>query len=262
MINKKNIKNLLLNEIENYIVLYEDGSSLYNIESELYNEHKFFSKEAKDFIDNNFKKINKKINSGGDVIYGLTSFENHSNRMFVGFEKGDYKTYMATREKGYLKYIQNGDFFIIPIIVNIVVSTNDNKIMVIKTKEYEELFGDFIRDIDVVDDKIDFLGSTRRITSEVVGDNNLEIFDYKIIGVYKSAYSCIFVMSQKLNINSNEILDRNKNKDIAIDFISNKESALGKIICDGFYSKHVRQAFKFYLKETYGSYKYMNVKLV
>ena len=45
-------------------------------------------------------------------------------------------------------------------------------------------------------------------------------------------------------------------------FIENKEDNLGRIIYDGYYSKHVRQAFKFFLKENYNNYKYINTKLV
>lgn len=257
MINKKNIKNLLLNNIHNYITLFEDSSSIYNISSEFFNEYRFFSDEAKNFIDNNF------IGFNNDTILGLTNFETYGNQIFIGFEKGDYKTYLATRSNEYLKFINENNFFLIPIILNNIIITSDNKIIAIKTPQYEELIGDFVNMDDVVNEKINFEKSLNRITNKIIG-GHIKVLNTHIIGVYKSNYSCIFVFQQQTSCDSNEILNIfNKfgtNK--TIDFIDNKEDNLGRIIYDGCYSKHVRQAFKFYLKENYNNYKYINIKLI
>ena len=107
MINKKNIKNLLLNNIYNYITLFEDSSSIYNISSEFFNEYKFFNKEAKNFIDNNFRESNN------NIILGLTNFETYGNQIFVGFEKGDYRTYLATRSNEYLKFYHYYNLYVV-----------------------------------------------------------------------------------------------------------------------------------------------------
>lgn len=259
MINKKNIKNLLLDGIDDYIILFEDKSSLYNIDTEFFNEYRFFSDEAISFINNNFNKKQ----SNNDILIGLTDFEIYGNRIFVGFEKGDYKTYLATREKDYLEFIRNGNFFILPMIVNINIITADDKIIVLKTKDYEELVGDFVKFDDIKNDKVNFKNSLKRITNDIVGE--IQCFDTKIIGIYKSNYSFIFVFNQKTNYTSDEILNifkNKKNSNIVVDFVEDKENILGKIICDGCYSKHVRQAFKFYLKENYNNYKYINIKLI
>lgn len=259
MINKKNIKNLLLNNIYNYIILFEDSSSIYNISSEFFNEYKFFNKEAKNFIDNNFRESNN------NIILGLTNFETYGNQIFVGFEKGDYKTYLATRNSEYLKFINENNFFLIPIILNNVIITGDNKIIAIKTPEYEELIGNFVNINDVINEKINFEKSLNRITNEIIGEN-IKTLNTQIIGVYKSNYSCIFVFQQHTDYSSDEILNifnqNNKDRNKIIDFIENKEDNLGRIIYDGYYSKHVRQAFKFFLKENYNNYKYINTKLV
>ena len=257
MINKKNIKNLLLNNIYNYITLFEDSSSVYNISSEFFNEYKFFSKEAKNFIDDNFRESNN------DIILGLTNFETYGNQIFVGFEKGDYRTYLATRNNDYLKFIEENNFFIIPIILNNIIITSDNKIIAIKTPQYEELIGDFANMDDVINEKINFEKSLERITNNIIG-KHIKTLNTQIIGVYKSNYSCIFVFQQQTKLSSSDILNIfskcNINK--IIDFIENKEDNLGRIIYDGYYSKHVRQAFKFYLKENYNNYKYINIKLI
>ena len=262
MINKKNIKNLLLNNIGNYIILFEDSSNIYNIGSEFFNEYKFFSERAKKFIEDNFKQYSDTTNN---AILGLTNFETYGNQIFIGFEKGDYKTYLATRENNYLQFINENNFFLIPIIINNIIVTSDNKIIIIKTSQYEELIGDFLNVGDIKNEQIDFLESLSRITSKIIG-NTIELSDAQIIGVYKANYSCIFVFQQKTEYSSEQILnifnEYNNNKDVIIEFIENKEDNLGRIICDGCYSKHVRQAFKFYLKENYNSYKYINIKLV
>ena len=257
MINKKNIKNLLLNNIYNYITLFEDSSSVYNISSEFFNEYKFFSKEAKNFIDDNFRESNN------DIILGLTNFETYGNQIFVGFEKGDYRTYLATRNNDYLKFIEENNFFIIPIILNNIIITSDNKIIAIKTPQYEELIGDFANMDDVINEKINFEKSLERITNNIIG-KHIKTLNTQIIGVYKSNYSCIFVFQQQTKLSSSDILNIfNKcNINKIIDFIENKEDNLGRIIYDGYYSKHVRQAFKFYLKENYNNYKYINIKLI
>ena len=265
MINKKNIKNLILDDINDYLVLFEDSSSIYNIETEFFNQYRFFSQEASDFIDKNFKiKQNKNNKITDTIIYGLITFETYNNRIFIGFEKGNYKTYLATREADYKDFIAKNNFFIIPIIVNSLIVTADNKIIILKTKDYEELIGGFIGEEDVINDNIDFIKFINKTTKNIVGD--IQLFNTKIIGVYKANYSCIFVFNHYTKFTSEEILNNfNKLKhdnSESIDFVINVDDNLGKIICNGYYSKHVRQAFKFFLKENCNNYKYMNVKLI
>lgn len=257
MINKKDIKNLLLNDINDYIILLEDRSSIYSVETDFFNEYRFFDKDAQKFIDENFSK--KYSNISNYNVYGLTNFEIYGSRIFIGFEKGDYKTYLATREKKYLSFIQQNNFFIIPIILNTVLITSDNKIVILKTNICEELVGGFIEQIDVKDNKIDFIQNLKRNINNIIGTAKVQ--NTEIIGIYKAHYSCIMVFSQNIDLSSKDIIHSGTNNKI-INFINNNENDLGKIITNGCYSKHVRQAFKFFLKEKFNNYKYMNIGLL
>ena len=251
MINKKNLRNLILNDINDYLILFEDTANIESFETEYSNEYRFFSNEALKFINDNFAKCKKKNKDLKDyVIYGLRSFETYGGKIFISFEKGDYKTYLACKESGYKKFIEEKNFFILPLSVASVITTKDNKILTLDYLDGFKLPGGIIIEEDVDGDNIDLLNCINRNLKQ--DSINIDLYDSKIIGIYKSKNSCIIILNQKTNISS---------KDINANFINNNITTLGNIILSDKYFKRVRQAFKFHLKENFTNYDYINVRL-
>ena len=251
MINKKNIRNLILSDIDDYLVLFEDTANIESLETEYTNEYRFFSDEAKSFIEENFLKEQKKDKSIVNYdLFGLRNFETYGGKIFISFEKGDYKTYLASKNKAYKKFIAEKNFFIIPISITSIITTKDNKILTLVDKQNKCILpSGIIKEEDVNGDNMNILNCINRTFKNM----NLELFDSKIIGIYKSKNSCIIILNQKTDKKSTDIENTN--------FLNNNVSTLGKIIQSGDYLKRTRQAFKFHLKENFNNYDYINVKL-
>lgn len=268
MISKKNIKNLILSDIHREIVLFEDTASLDNIDTDYLNEYRYLSEEARKFIDDNFLEEQKKDDKlfNGDLI-GLSNFDFYGGKIFINYEKGDYKTYLATKNPEYKKYIKNNEFFIVPMgVINIVV-TRDNKIILgsPEGKDYK-LSGGFIDFRDLNNGKIDFTKCANRETIEEIGDIRLN--NNLLIGVYNLDCCCSIVMSHSTDYTSKEIeeiwknnhnFDRYEMEDML--FLKNKEEDIGNAIKDQKFSCYARIAFKFHLKANFANYKYMNLKI-
>lgn len=268
MISKKNIKNLILSDIHREIVLFEDTASLDNIETDYLNEYRYLSEEAKKFIDANFSKAKKEDSKlfNNDLI-GLRNFDVYGGKIFINYEKGDYKTYLATKNIKYKQYIKNNEFFIIPIgVINIVV-TKDNRVIIGRSKEKEyKLVGGFVDFRDLHNGKIDFMKCANREVQEEVG--NIELYDNLLIGVYSLNCSCAVVISHSIDYTSKEIIEiwqnNENNEKYGIEdmlFLKNKEEDIGNAIKDKRLSCHARIAFKFHLKANFSNYKYMNIKI-
>lgn len=270
MINKKGIKNLILEDIEIPIILYEDKTDIDSVVCEFTNEYKYFSKEAREFIDDVFekrKKSNSKLFNG--FIYGLTNFETYGRKIFLSFEKGDYKTYLATIDKGYKKYILENNFFILPIGVCGLITTKDNKIIVAgknKFCNHTKFVSGFVSKDDITrDEQINILHVMNRESKEEIGE--LELFNNKIIGVVKTN-CCTFVTSHNTNFTSDEVVEiykKNNSDDVYemenMFFIDNDEKSIEKMIVNSELNDTGKIALKFYLKDNFGNYKYMNMKL-
>lgn len=268
MINKKSIKNLILADINMPLILFEDTANIDSVESEYTNEYKFFDDEAKKFIDENFEReftLNNKIFNG--TMYGLTNFEMYDGKIFVSYEKDDFKTFLATKNPEYKQYILNKNFFILPISVSNVIITKDNKIIAgSKNKfcNYNKLVGGFISTVDIINEKINILHCSLRECEEKIGD--LKLYNYKIIGVYKTN-QCSFVVYSETDYTSEEIKKiyaNNKNEDnyemSNMFFIDNNEQSIGNIILNSGF-KDDKISFKFHLKENFNNYDYINTKL-
>ena len=251
MINKKNIRNLILSGIDDYLVLFEDTANIESLETEYTNEYRFFSDEAEDFIDKNFLKEQKKNkNIVNYNLFGLRNFETYGGKIFISFEKGDYKTYLASKTEEYKKFIAEKNFFIVPISVTTIITTKDNKILTfIDGKNNCILPSGVIKEEDVNGDNMDILNCIDRTFKSM----DLQPLDSKIIGIYKSKNSCVIILNQKIDKKSSDM--------DGVNFINNNVSTLGKIIQSSDYLKRTRQAFKFYLKESFNNYDYINVKL-
>ncbi|MDR1499124.1 MAG: hypothetical protein LBS34_02460 [Rickettsiales bacterium] len=268
MINKKNMKNLILAGITNSLILFEDTANINNVESEYINEYKFFSDEAREFIDKNFEKeMSKEPTMFNGHILGLVSFETYGGKMFVSYEKGDYKTFMATKNPDYRRFIEEGCFFMIPIGVGNIILTRDNKIITGGVKKKKKLPGGLLSIDDIEDEKIDLLHCAKREISEEIG--NLEIYDSELIGVLKNT-NCTFSAYHKTDYTSAQVLNIwNSNREKLEDgwemenmtFIDNNIKSIGKVITSRDFSDSARISMKFHLKEHFGNYDYMNVKL-
>ena len=247
MINKKNIRDLLLNDIDDYLILFEDTANIESLETEYSNEYRFFSDEAKEFINKNFLKENKE--SDNYTLYGLRNFETYGGKIFISFEKGDYKTYLASKLKEYKNFIAEKNFFVVPIFVMSIVVTKDNKILTLNQNGEWLLPSGVVTDENVNGDNMDILDCA----DQNLKNYDLGLYDSKIVGIYKSRVSCVIVLNQKTSKSSSELTD--------MKFINNNITTLGKIISDNTAPKRMRQAFKFHLKENFNNYDYINIKL-
>ncbi|GHU27250.1 hypothetical protein FACS1894152_3620 [Bacilli bacterium] len=266
MINKKNLKDIILAGIDREIVLFEDAIDIENIETEYVNEYKFNSDEAKEFMDKNFsdrQKLDAKLRDKN--ILGLSNFDFYGGKVFINFEKGTYKTYLATLEPKYRDYIEKGNFFIVPLFVLNVVVTKDNKIVISKSdKNKSGLVGGFISDRDAIAEKINFLNCSFTKINKDVG--NLYIHEPKLLGIFKSD-CCYFVIKYNMDLSSKEIeeLQNMDNNTVEtgnnIVFIKNREEDVGDAIENQSFTNETRTAFKFYIKNVFYNYKYVNIKI-
>jgi hypothetical protein len=269
MISKKNLKNIILAGIDRDIVLFEDMVDVENIETEYVNEYRFISDEAKEFIDYNFRS-KQEINHGlhdRDVL-GLTSFDFYGGKIFINFEKGNYKTYLATIEPKYKHYIDRENFFIVPISTINIVITKDEKIIVTRTeREQLSMIRGFPDENDIVSEKIDFTNYFLREMIRRVG--NLYLYNTKLLGIFKSD-CCFLIMKHNTSLQSKEIEkiynEGTRNEKVPenpapITFIRDREDDIGEAIKNPNFSREARSAFKFYIKNVFHNYKYINTKI-
>ncbi len=263
MINKKNIKNLILSGIKKELVLFEDTANIENIETEFSNEYRFFTTEAKEFIENNFLDYNKKNKKLlNEEIISLKSFDFYGGKIFINYESSDIKTYLATKNDNYVKYIESDNFFTIPIVISNITITNDNKIVFLEKENYD-LTSDYVKNCDIVSEKIDFLKCFERQIQNVV-KKSVEIENSKLIGIYQSD-KCVLVFSHNIKIESNYIEEVQNKKDTnnsaKLLFLTNKEDIIGNNIKNENFSNGSRIALKFHLKENFFNYNYINTKI-
>ncbi|MDR2778084.1 MAG: hypothetical protein LBB13_01075 [Rickettsiales bacterium] len=269
MISKKNLKNIILAGIDRDIVLFEDMIDTENIETEYVNEYRFISDEARKFIDHNFESKQGKAKELVDRgILGLTAFDFYGGKIFINFEKDSYKTYLATLEPEYREYIAKENFFIVPISTIDIVVTKDKKIIINRTEKGQlNVICGLPDSGDVVAEKIDFVNYfLREITGKI---GNLYLFDAKLLGIFKSD-RCFLVVRHSTTLYSREVEeiygDNIRNgvvpRDIGpIDFIRDREDDIGEAIKSSNFSRETRSAFKFYIKNIFHNYKYLNTKI-
>ena len=259
MISKKNIEDLILSGIKKELILFEDTANIDNIDTEFSNEHKFFTADAKYFIEKNFFDYTSKDKIvSNEQIIGLRSFDFYGGKIFINYENSDIKTYFATNAEQYLEYIKSGNFFVIPIIISNIVITKDNKIILVKDNKNSDLISDFIKINDTYDGKIDFLKCFERQIQNITGKNT-ELESSTLIGVYESN-KCVLVFSHNINLSSNLIKKANK-KNNKLYFLPNKEDDIGAVIKNTIFSKNTRLALKFHIKENFFNYNYVNTKI-
>lgn len=269
MINKKILKNLILSDIRREIILQEDSISLENVETDYVNEYRYFSEEGKKFIDKNFLEIkaeNEHIFNG--ELIGLRNFDMYGGKIFISYERGDYKTYLATKASPYKTYISNNEAFIVPIGVVSIMVTRDNYIVLGHPKgEKYKLVGGYVSSSDMTDGKMDFLKTAIREAREEVG-KEIELNNGLLLGIYILDCGCAMVISHRIDLNRSDIENiwhNNRNPDrYEMDnmiFLRNREEDLGNAIKNTDYSANARIAFKFHLKTNFSNYRYVNVKV-
>lgn len=264
MINKKNIKNLILSEIKKELVLFEDTANIENIETEFSNEYRFFTNEAKEFIENNFLNyVNKNGKIYNEEIASLKSFDFYGGKIFINYEKGDIKTFLATKNKDYIKHIKADNFFTIPIVVSNIVVTDDNKIIFLKDKNCT-LIDDYVKNCDIISEKIDFLGCFRRQIKDTIGEA-IRVKNSKLVGIYQSD-KCVLVFSHNIDqgidyIEKIQVGNNTSSNCSDLLFLSNKEDSIGNAIKNDNFSNGSRIALKFHLKENFFNYNYINTKI-
>lgn len=257
-VDKEYIKNLIFEDKDISMVLYDDVLNLNNIIFKFNDENKFFSQEASVFVDENFiKKSNEKTFNG--IIYGLKNFELRNSKILFEYEKSEYKVYLATKNKDYKKYIKDNNYFVIPLGVSGIIITKDNKIIVAgKTKFYErnKFVGGFVATEDIKSEQINPFYNMSRESKEEIG--NLGLFNGIVIGIVLDN-CCTFITQQNTNYTSNEVLEIYK-KNNPIDayemenmfFLDNSESSIKEMILNSDMSKTGKEGLKLYLKRNFG----------
>ncbi|MDR2077666.1 MAG: hypothetical protein LBP39_01725 [Rickettsiales bacterium] len=269
MISKKNLKNIIVAGIDRDIVLFEDVIDVENIETEHVNEYRFISDDARKFIDNNFHSKQEASHGLRDSsLLGLTNFDFYGGKVFINFEKGNYKTYLATIEPRYREYIGKENFFIVPISTINLVITKDKKIILTKAdqKQFTAICG-FPGEDDVSSEKINLSGYFLKEIFRKIG--NLYLYDTKLLGIFK-ANCCFLIVKHQTDYRSKEIEEiYNANAEsrkasgntAEIAFVKNREEDIGEVIKSPNFSRETRHAFKFYIKNIFYNYKYINTKI-
>lgn len=263
MINKKNIKNLILSGIKKELILFEDTANIENIETEFSNEYRFFTAEAKDFVEKNFLDYNKKNKKlSNEEIIGLKSFDFYGGKIFINYEVSDIKTYLATNSRDYIKYTKSDNFFVIPIVISNILITDDNKIVFLEDKKYD-LISDYAKNCDIISEKIDFSKCCERQIQNII-KKPVKIENSKLIGIYQSD-KCVLVFSHNIKIESNYIeklqTKKTKNNIASLLFLANKEDNIGNAVKNEDFSNGSRIGLKFHLKENFFNYNYINTKI-
>lgn len=270
MINKRSIKNLILEDIKKCIFLYDEKINIDNVETNYINEFKHFSEESKEFIDNNFKKEREKNSKtfNGNVL-GFVSFENFSNKIHVGFERGEFKHILASKNEMYKKFIFQNDFFMVAIGGLNIIKTKDDKIFLGCPNENKlgyKFPGGYFDSSDVKHNKIQILEAIERECKEEIGD--LKTKETELIGIFLNNEGVTFVISSYTDLTSEEILEiYNKNKDILEDsyemnnliFVNNDIEDIGNLILkQNFLTNISKESLKLYLKNYFSNYEYIN----
>ncbi|MDR1494445.1 MAG: hypothetical protein LBI29_00205 [Rickettsiales bacterium] len=264
MINKKNLRDIILAGISKEIVLFEDSVDLENIETEYVNEYRFNSEEAREFINRNFSEKQSLDSTLQDrIVLGVTNFDFYGGRVFINFEKGSYKIHLATLEPGYREYIENRNFFMVPLFLMNIVVTRDDKIVTVKTRNGQfGLIGNFLGDGDVIGEKINFFSASFSEISKKIG--NAYLCNSKLLGVFKST-CCFLVLRYDTNSSGREI---EKVLELAgesggetLCLVKNREDDLGEVIENPNFTAEARIALKFYMKNIFRNYKHINTKI-
>ncbi|MDR3078874.1 MAG: hypothetical protein LBU15_02445 [Rickettsiales bacterium] len=270
MINKKNLRDIILAGISKEIVLFEDSTDLENIETEYVNEYRFNSEEAREFIDRNFSERQRLDSSIQDrSVLGITSFDFYGGRVFINFEKGSYRTHLATLEPGYREYIENRNFFVVPLFLMNIVLTRDDKIVVSRAPDGQlDLIGDFLGEKDVVDEKINFFSASFSHISGKTG--NLYLCNAKLLGIFIKSTCCFLVLRYDTNSSARELekalvqgksAGEGESEGRGLHFLRNREEELGEAIENPSFTREARTALKFYMKNIFCNYKYINTKI-
>jgi hypothetical protein len=264
MINKKNLRNLLLSDVEREIVLFEDTITLDNVETEYVDERKFFSPEVEYFCEKNFLQQQKQDKTLQDFdVLSLVNFDFYGGKVFINFEKGSFSTYLAMQKSDYSKFLADGNFFLVPLYLINILITRDNQVVLVKPSSGDprQLVGDFLQDTDLIKgDKIDFFGCCgRHVDSQL--KPALELSKTKLLGVFGLRRCCI-IMEHQLAITGEELIISAKTFGKISHLVDNREDVLGDIIQNQqSYSRETRIALKFHLKSAFQSYKFINVRV-
>lgn len=271
MLNKKNIKNLILNDINIPLVLLEDEVNFENIDTDFSNEYRYLTDSARKFVENNFiEECRKDIRLFNGDLYGIVNIDIYDNRISLTYEKTEYKYYLATKNPNYKKFIAEGNYFTTAIGTIHIIKTSDNKLFMgckNNNKLGYKFTGGFVDNNDVQNEKLDLLHCAVRETNEELG--NVPFISSKLIGVVK-INTLTFTIFSETTLTSEDITNLyNKNKDKLRDsyemdnmiFIDNNPKAIGNVMKQpDLLTKNSLESCKLYLKSEFSNYEYMEIK--
>ncbi|MDR0572264.1 MAG: hypothetical protein LBG48_05425 [Rickettsiales bacterium] len=273
MFSKKEVRNLIVDGIgDTTILLLEDEISFENIYTSFLNEHRSLTPEAEKFVNDNFDKLKTKdprLFNG--TIFGLSSVRVENRRIYIDFEKSEYKYFEATKTKEYLKYIEEGNYFTLPISVIGLIITKDKKVFFCcpSPRNFYKINGGYCDESDLINNKLDTRNTFFRETREELGELNL--YQEKVMAVGKIEHWFLLLACAKTEFTSKEVVEIRKQNEGKLEdiyetenltFVDNTAEDISK-----FFTKNknkmdlpIRYAIAYYLKGRFNNYNHINVK--
>jgi hypothetical protein len=273
MFSKKEFKNLIVDDIaEATIILLEDAIPFDNVETNVVKEHRTLTPEAEEFVDKKFLEIKKgnSITFNG-IIAGLVDIRVDNRKVYLTFERSEFKYYLATFSKDYVPYVKSGEYYVLPIGVCGIVETGDNKILFVhpNTTNCYKTLGGYCDDGDFVDDALNLKNTFFRESGEELGD--LHFYDEKILSMGKIGTGFTVLSYAKTDFTSEQIKQiRKENEGKLPDlyetenmiFVNNTPEDIGKFLLDNKeeMSRATRHNIKYYIKSRFSNYDYMTTR--
>lgn len=147
-------------------------------------EEKFFTKEAKEFIEKTWREeIEKNPNIANGKLFDIAKIELKNSKISIFYDETNYKDYLGTKKYEYRKYFETGNYFSNHASSASIIFTKDNKIIIgeKKIKDTFSLVGGMI-DFKDAEFKNPFEACLEREIKEEIG--NLNIKSKKFIGIF------------------------------------------------------------------------------
>jgi hypothetical protein len=272
MFSKKEIKNLIVDGIgDATIILLEDMIPFDNIETSFVKEYKYLTPEAEYFIDKNFERIKKEkpITFNGEIA-GIVDIRVDNKKVYLKFEKSEFKYHLVTTSVDYIPYVLNDNYFVLPIGVCGIVETGDNKIFFVHpntTNRYKTL-GGYCDSSDIEGDKLNLRKTFFRESGEELGI--LKLYGEKVLSLGKIGTGFTVLSYARTDFTSEEIMKiREGNEGKLADlyesenmiFIDNNPDSVGKFLLEkkDEMSRATRHNIKYYMKIRFSNYNYITI---
>ena len=188
-----------------YVVHFLGSINPYDIELIYKPQKKYFSDEAKNFIETNWKnEIAKNNNAYDGDLFDFISFEKNNDKLKLHYDYTKYRYTRACRSKEYEWFIQQNCYVSNHISIGTIIKTTDNKFLI----------GSDLRKVDGIQ-KWKFPGGFWEKCAPTIFDNvkkeineeigNIELKNTKVIGMESCNRMSSIITLSEVDMSSKEL---------------------------------------------------------